>query len=355
MIYQRGNAWSVKVYHRTTKRNEWVGTFPFDEHGGKRAARHAAEQAEAEAKRRQRERQRLTVGEYADTFLTDYEKRNKSSSANTMKQALRRVKADWGLREFRSVSRLEAKDWARDVPGGIVKVTVQLWNAAMKDELCERNPFSGLAPSSKGRSGMAPPTAAELQKLLDACSVLDKKGGDYSRTFRALLTFAAYTGLRPSEIYALEWSDIDFDQNRITVSKRVYQGTLDLPKSNKAKIVVLTPPARDAVLPLPRDTRYVFTSKRGKRLSQTSLHYCWSQVIATAGLDFDFYLATKHYAVHYMLTELRLSRRAIAAQMGWSLAAVDSLLAVYGHSEVGALDEIDRAFGENVTPLRVAK
>jgi hypothetical protein len=40
--------------------------------------------------------------------------------------------------------------------------------------------------------------------------------------------------------------------------------------------------------------------------------------------------------------------------MGSSLAGTLKLLAVYGHGDVGALEEIDRAFGANVTPLRVA-
>jgi hypothetical protein len=35
-------------------------------------------------------------------------------------------------------------------------------------------------------------------------------------------------------------------------------------------------------------------------------------VLARAGLDFDFHLATKHYAVHYLYAELGLSARVIA-------------------------------------------
>ena len=44
----------------------------------------------------------------------------------------------------------------------------------------------------------------------------------------------------------------------------------------------------------------------------------------------------------------------IAEQMGWTLAGVLKLLTVYGHGDVGALDEIDRAFAANVRPLRTA-
>ena len=73
---------------------------------------------------------------------------------------------------------------------------------------------------------------------------------------------------------------------------------------------------------------------------------------ARAGLDFDFYLATKHYCVHYIYATLGLPPRVIAEQMGWSLRAVLKLLAVYGHDNVGALEEIDRAFQANVRELR---
>jgi hypothetical protein len=77
-------------------------------------------------------------------------------------------------------------------------------------------------------------------------------------------------------------------------------------------------------------------------------------VKAAAGVEFDFYLATKHFAVHYLHATLGLPPRVIAEQMGWSLAGTLKLLAVYGHGDVGALEEIDRAFGKNVTPLRAA-
>ena len=38
--------------------------------------------------------------------------------------------------------------------------------------------------------------------------------------------------------------------------------------------------------------------------------------------------------------------------MGWRLAGVLKLLETYGHGDVGALEEIDRAFESTVSPLR---
>jgi hypothetical protein len=80
-------------------------------------------------------------------------------------------------------------------------------------------------------------------------------------------------------------------------------------------------------------------------------------VLARAELDFDFYLATKHYCVHYFWATLGLSERAVAEQMGWSLdqtgRAIKKLLDIYGHRSIGALEEIDAAFSAKVRDLRV--
>jgi Terminase large subunit, ATPase domain len=96
-----------------------------------------------------------------------------------------------------------------------------------------------------------------------------------------------------------------------------------------------------------------FAARAGHARDTDSLR--WGKVTARAGLEFDFYLATKHFAVHYLYAELGLAPRVIAEQMGWSLAGVLKLLAVYGHGDVGALEEIDAAFARNVTPLRAVE
>ena len=184
-------------------------------------------------------------------------------------------------------------------------MVVTLFNAAVDAELVERNPFRALSRRSRGRSDDHPPTMEEMDRLIAGCSAL----GWYGPQMRSLLIFAAYSGMRPGELFALEWLDIDFDRKRIHVNRRLYRGRLDVPKSNKTRTIVLTPPARDAILghPTRRDGQLVFRAKRGGRLSQPTLSGYWAQVLARADLDFDFYLATKHWCVHYMHATLGLA------------------------------------------------
>jgi hypothetical protein len=60
-----------------------------------------------------------------------------------------------------------------------------------------------------------------------------------------------------------------------------------------------------------RAIELVFASKWGERLTATNCAKYWAKVKAAAGLDFEFYLATKHSGVH-LLHRLGLSQRAIA-------------------------------------------
>lgn len=330
---------------------EWVGRYPTRRERNAAVDKRRAELAAGPSD------ELPTCDEYTDRYLREYDRTHKGSSSRTQAEALKRFRQDFAGRPL-DVSRAEARDWvngdgkwrpAGPVPAGSVFPVITLYNYAInEDDLpLPRNPFRNLGRRSKGRAEQPPPTEAEFEALLAACSALKA----YEPVMRAFLKFAAFTLMRPSELFALEWGDLDFDAMRITKARRLYRGQIDEPKTG-AKLIALTPPARDAILGLPRVSPLVFTSKTGKRLSSTNMHGYWQLVLARAGLDFELYHASKHYGVWFMWTKLGMSNRAIAAQAGWSLKTVDAMLAVYGHADVGALDEVDRAFAQRVVPLR---
>jgi integrase len=234
--------------------------------------------------------------------------------------------------------------WAHrpPVPRGYRPAIVALYNHAIDEDdvPLARSPARGLGhrPRSK-RSQMAPPTEGEFERLLSACSAL----GEYAPRMRELMLFAAFQLMRPSELYALKESHIDFKAMRIRKQDRIYKGKHDVPKTGIVT-VALTPPALSAIVGRPTGREYVFMSKTGKPLSQGTLSGYWAQVKARAELAFDFYHATKHYGVHYMWTVLELSPRAIAAIAGWKTGTVTAMLETYGHADVGAFEEVDAAF-----------
>lgn len=330
---------------------EWVGRFATAKERDDAVNRRRWERESEDAHAKLPPGERIACADYADRYLTRMEsgalltkggRTYKSSSVGTARGQLKRFSAEFGDRTLGSIERHEAVRWAErhERKQSVLQAVVTMFGLAVDEELIERNPFRGLMRKPKGRADEAPPTDAEFERLLEGCAIL----GDHGPRMRALLTFAAFSGMRPGELMALDWSDVNLPALRVTVSKRLYRGGIDLPKSNKVRVIALTPPARDALLSLPERDGPVFVSKAGGRLCAPLLSSYWREVQASAGVRFDFYLATKHKCVHYMKVTLNLPNHVTAAQMGWSESAVEQMIAVYAHAEIGALEAIDAAF-----------
>lgn len=176
--------------------------------------------------------------------------------------------------------------------------------------------------------------------------------GEYGPTFRAIILFAGYVGLRPGELFALERSDIRGDE---VVIRQSLDGTgkLKLPKNNRERIVILPPPARAALSDVVArlDVPWLFVSKRGRQLRETSLTYYWHPVRAAFGKpEMDFY-ELRHFCATHLL-ELGLSPADVAVQLGHTDGG-SLVMSTYGHpSEDAARDRLKRAFGTNVASLR---
>jgi integrase len=333
------------------ERYEWVGRFASEKERDEAVMRRRLEREVEVAAAKLPPGERITCAEYADEYVARMEdgrlttkggRTYKSSSVGTARGQLKRFTAEFGNRSLASIECHEAVAWAErhERKQSVLQSVVTLFALAVDEELIERNPFRGLMRKPTGRADEAPPTDAEFDKLGEACAV----HGDYGPRLRSMLVFCAFTGVRPGEAMALDWSDVDMPALRVTVSKRLYRGSIDLPKSNKVRIIALTPPARDALLSLPEREGPVFLSKAGGRLCAALLSSYWREVQASAGFRFDWYMASKHKCVHYKKVKLNLPNHVIAAQMGWSEGAVEKMVATYAHTEIGALEAIDAAF-----------
>lgn len=74
-----------------------------------------------------------------------------------------------------------------------------------------------------------PLTSDELDQL---CECAREVHGGYGENFRTLILTAAYTLMRPGKLFVLEWSDIDFERNEISVSKTLSADRfVELPKN----------------------------------------------------------------------------------------------------------------------------
>jgi integrase len=299
-----------------------------------------------------------TCDEWADRLLARMEsgalrtrsgRRFKDSTIDTARASLKAFREEFGSRTPGSITRVEAEDWAARVQPSKLPVVVTLMNDLQRAEVIDRNRFLGLSRRTEGRAHQRPPSEEEMLLLVDGCAAL----GAYAPIMRALFTFGAYTLMRPGELMALRWDDIDLDagaHGRAQVRRRFYRGQTDLPKSNRERTITITAPAREALDSLLAMRGYypaglVFRNKRGGQLAAPTLTGYWKEVRARARLDVDFYMATKHYGAWFMKVRLGVPDAAIAAQAGWSESAVTKMVATYAHAvDERRLDEIDAAF-----------
>ena len=200
----------------------------------------------------------------------------------------------------------------------------------------------------RGRKDLVALTEAELTELGD-CAM--RAHGSFGPAFRAMILFAAYVGLRPGELYALERSDVRSDE---VVIRQSLDGTgqIKRPKNGKERVVILPPPARAALGDLTAwvDVPWLFTTPRGRRFSKGTHLYYWRPVRTLFGRpQMDFY-EFRHFCATHLL-ELGVAHADVAVQLGHTDGGA-LVMSTYGHpTEQGARDRLKRAYGLNVAAI----
>lgn len=255
-------------------RQVWVPGSPFP-----------SESAAEEAGKRHRDyllarRTQETCASFAERWLEEWP-RPAASTRRTYADAAKRFSAEFGPTPLGDVERLSARTWALSVPRGISRVVSIMFEDARNVGLVEHNPFSNLRlPVVRKEGKVLAPTMAEYRALLNACFAV----GGYATEFRALIQFAAWSGLRSGEVQALRWEDLG--ESTITVRhSRQRDGELGAPKNGQERTIAFLPPAR-VLEQVPRrpDDPFVFHSPKGQPLQNGSLFYAWRVVRSASGI-----------------------------------------------------------------------
>jgi integrase len=342
VIVKRGNSYGVRVY--VDGRRKWVGTF---------RTRREAREAELEALRRPPSRSEETCDSFATRWVDDYP-RPAAATRRTHTYALRAFIRDFARVRLAEVDRPSARAWALRQPKGNVYVVRAMFGDAVRDGLAATNPFSNLRlEQSRGRKDLVPLTEAELLDLVECALWVH---GSYGPTFRAMILFAAYVGIRPGELFALEHEDVDLERLEVTIRHNLdATGQLKLPKNDRQRKVILPPPARDALISMPRDFNapLVFTTKRGRRFSKPALNLYWGPVRVAFGRPTMHFYELRHFCATHLLA-LGVSHADVAVQLGHTDGG-KLVMSTYGHpSDAAARERLKRAFTPSPPPLSVA-
>jgi integrase len=340
MIVRRGESYGVSVYDPAIKKKRWVGSF---------ATLREARRAERDAAQRAPHGRTEDARSFAERWVDDYP-RGAAATRRTYRYALRQFAAEFRGVGLAEIDRPRARAWALQQPQSNVRVVRALFADAINDGLHPGpNPFANMRlEQPRGRKDLIALTEPELHDLADWAL---KAHGAFGPAFRAVILFAAYVGLRPGELFALERSDLGADE--VTIRQSLDgSGNLKRPKNGKERVVILPPPAREALRDVSPwlDVPWLFMTPRGRQFSKTSHVYYWRPVKMLFGRPtMDFY-ELRHFCATHLL-ELGVAHADVAVKLGHTDGGA-LVMSTYGHpTGQGARERLKRAYGLNVAPM----
>ncbi len=338
-VFKRRGKWAAKVYV-PGEGQQWLGTFPTKRDAVERERAFWAERERLE--RRDARYGSETCDEFAGRWLAHYCAGLEKSTLKTYETPVRAFVRDFAGVPLADVDRPTARRWSLRQPRNSQNVIRTMFNHAHRDALVPDNPFANLGlKQSRGRRDLVVLSQEELDALAN-CAL--RVHGEYGPAFRAMILFAAYTGMRPGEMFALEWRDLA--ATTINVRQNLSRaGELKRPKNGKARTIAFPPPAQDAlravrpVLGQP----WVFTGKAGRRFTTPTLHHTWQPVRAMATRPTMAFYELRHFCATYLL-ERGLPPSDVAVQLGHTDNGA-LVMSTYGHpSEDAARSRILRVF-----------
>jgi integrase len=150
-----------------------------------------------------------------------------------------------------------------------------MFNEAVDKHGLPSNPFRGLGYKSRGRADITPLTEDEVETIAQ----IAERAHPTKPHFPALIRVAAWAGLRPGELSALEWTEVDLHRGVIHVEWSRRNDGSRYPVKNKInRVVPLAEQAADALRGLPRERAEVFLTHTGLPLRPNAIRHYWEPV-----------------------------------------------------------------------------
>lgn len=118
-----------------------------------------------------------------------------------------------------------------------------IWSYALMNELIDKNPLALVDKKSKQFSKSKSDSSQKYYSRDEVQRMLEGATG----WFKAFLTLSFNTGLRTGEALALQWGDIDFENNTITIQRTQRHGVLKETKTNIVNVNYLPAPVKEAL------------------------------------------------------------------------------------------------------------
>lgn len=258
------------------------------------------------------------VATYLDDWLIRTEPRLKASTATDYRKTVNILVAQFGKLTLSELTRPAIRDWCMELDasnkriGNLLSVLRQALSEAVTDGVLEKSPLyewtfaRKRATADDSEHGVIDVFTAEEQSAILAA--LDGQG-------RNLIQFAFWTGMRTSELVALEWRDVDWRRGVVMVRRAQTQAATQAKRREGTKTaagtreIKLLPPAMSALV-----AQKPFTLLAGDRVFHNPRtdepwtgdgpirKTLWAPAIARAKVRYRYPYQTRHTFASMMLT-----------------------------------------------------
>jgi integrase len=310
---------------------------------------------------------KTTVGEYLRRWLEDYVKPQLSPRGSERYESIVRVHLIPNLGNI-PLTHLKPehiqKHYSTMQNKGLSALTVRYHHTvihkalqtAIKWGLLNRNAADGVDVPRTRRNEMQTWDGNDIITFLEAAK---------DSPYYALFHTALFTGMRRSELLALQWRDIDFHQiyvNRSLHQLRDGSYVFTQPKSAKSRRSIALSPSSililsehkekqkgiRAILGIPlKDDDLVFSTPDGKPLRPNTVSRAWPMLAARAGLKVIRLHDARHSHASLMLKQ-GVHPKIVQERLGH--ASIQITLDTYSHVAPGLQEAAAESFDKLVSP-----
>lgn len=335
------------------------------------------ESGKDEVRQEERAGQRLSLTEYALGWCERKEARWKASYQAHVADVLgSRILPVMGEVEATEITRADVEAWVVEVEGwtnrfgrAYAKETLHSWwrllGSLLRDLAAEQgmvDPMLRVRPPQSAVRGVREKqtlNAAQLGDLLAAVR-------DLFPDWYVEIYMLAFTGMRPGELYALRWDDLDEVRGCIRLERAVWRGHVGTTKTDDPREVALTPEMR-SVLRAHREQleHKAHRGRHGELLFpanngglRTSNAVCKVLRLASEHAKIGFRVGPQvlRRSFNTLLVEVGVDRLVLRSQMGHASEAMTARYAgVHVSAKVGAVERLRQLVSlppEHVSPTR---
>jgi integrase len=271
----------------------------------------------------------MTLGEWVDEYLETHQ--GERVTVAKLRWLLGKATAELGEVHLAELSPEQVCAWRLTVPEGhrfeATQALRQVLNRAVAWKLIDDNPAKRGVPN--------PGRRCREQRPFESWQQIRAVAEQLAPAYGPMVVFAAATGLRPSELFALEHGDVDRGAGVVQIRRAYANGRVKQTKTRLSRRAVpLQAIALEALdeLPLRNDRSLLFPNTRGGHLDFRNFNRRhWKPVQKTVGIEplRDLYDLRHTYATFALRAGVPVF--ALSRFMGTSIAMIDLH---YGHLAV---------------------